>query len=478
MKTMVHDVIGGTPRWQMILALVAAIAAMPIDGFAQDSPQPVVRQNAPIAVEVDKAQLMQLQEPAKTVFVANPDIADIQVPSPTTFLVYGKKAGSTTVFAIGESGATISYSVRVTRPAGEISAAVHGAVPGAKIKVSPTPDGVTISGSVDSPRDAERLKAAAREFLGDKETINFDVTISGSIQVTLKVRVVEVSRNIDKELGVNWDGIVSNGKLAVGLFTGRQAITTAGQFIAPTSPETFGSVGLGYNSGNTNIAAVIDALDLNGLATILAEPTLTAVSGETANFLAGGEYPIPVPQGYQLVTIDYKRYGISVDFTPTVLDGNRMSIKVRPEVSALTTVGAVTIDNIVVPALTVRRAETTVELGSGESFVIAGLFQDNASNQITQMPWMADVPILGALFRSTSFLRNESELVIIVTPYIVTPVARTTDLRIPSTGFQYSSDIERILKGRITTAEPQPNAAQNATTSEPRLRGAAGFMME
>jgi len=479
MKTLAHSVPTWTRRWHVILPLVAAMAAVPVSGFAQDSPKPTIRQNAPISVEADKAQLIQLPEPAKTVFVANPDIADVQVPSPTTFLIYGKKAGSTTVFAMTESGTTTSYSVRVTRPTGEISAAVHGAVPSAQIRVSTTPDGVTISGSVDSPRDAERLKAAARQYLGDKETINFDVAVTAAIQVTLKVRVAEVSRNLNKQLGVNWDAVLSNGKLAVGLFTGRPAVTAAGQFIAPTSSDTFGSVGLGYTNGkNVNVAAVIDALDQDGLATILAEPTLTAVSGETANFLAGGEYPIPVPQGNQVVTIDYKRYGISVDFTPTVLDGNRISVKVKPEVSALTTIGQVTIDNITVPALTVRRAETTVELGSGESFVIAGLFQSNTQNQISQMPWMADVPILGALFRSTSFQRNESELVIIVTPYIVAPVSRETDLHVPTEGFEYSSDIELILRGRITAAEPPPAATQTKTTPALHLHGAAGFMLE
>jgi pilus assembly protein CpaC len=201
--------------------------------------------------------------------------------------------------------------------------------------------------------------------------------------------------------------------------------------------------------------------------TILAEPNLTATSGETANFLAGGEFPIPVPQGAQTVTIDYKRYGVSVDFTPTVLDGNRISIKVRPEVSQLDTTNEVTLDNVSVPALTVRRVDTTVELGSGESFAIGGLFQNNGTNQVQQLPGLGEVPILGALFRSSSFQKNESELVIIVTPFIVRPVSRVADLHVPLEGFQFSSDIERILRGRITAARPGP-----------RLYGPAGFMLE
>ena len=173
-----------------------------------------LRQSTPLSVDADQAQVIQLSEPAKTVFVANPDIADVQVPTPTSFLVYGKKPGTTTVFAISEVGTTMSYTVQVTRPVGEIAGAIHSAVPSAQVRVSGAPDGVTISGSVDSPRDAERLKAAARQFLGDKETINFDVGVNMATQVTLRVQVAEVSRTVDKALGVNWSALGNIGTLA------------------------------------------------------------------------------------------------------------------------------------------------------------------------------------------------------------------------------------------------------------------------
>ncbi len=224
-----------------------------------------------------------------------------------------------------------------------------------------------------------------------------------------------------------------------------------------------------------NVSALIDALQTEGLVTILAEPNLTAISGETANFLAGGEFPVPVSQGLQQVTIEWKRFGVSIDFTPTVLDANRLSIKVRPEVSELTTVGAVTVNNIQIPGLAVRRADTTVELASGQSFAIAGLFQNNVTTDVQRVPWLGDVPILGALFRSDSFQRNESELVIIVTPYIVQPAERTSDLKLPSEGIAYTSDLERMLLGRLTNAKnpPEPTGA-----SAPHLSGAAGFIWE
>jgi pilus assembly protein CpaC len=185
-----------------------------------------------------------------------------------------------------------------------------------------------------------------------------------------------------------------------------------------------------------------------------------------------------VPQGNQVTTIQYKNFGVSVDFTPTVLDGNRMSIKVRPEVSELTTVGAITINGTTVPALNVRRAETTVELGSGESFAIAGLFQNNGTNDITGLPWLGNLPILGALFRSTTFQRNESELVIIVTPYVVKPADQANALRLPTEGLQLSSDIERILLGRLTAMPADGTTPPNNPATTPHLRGAAGFILE
>jgi pilus assembly protein CpaC len=457
---------------RIVASAVIAMTAVPAGSAAPNSAKPEIRQNAPLAIETDKALLIQLPEPARTVFVANPEIADVQVPTPTSFLVYGKKPGTTTVFAISDTGVTASYSVSVTRSTAEVAAALRSAVPNAPVEVSGTSNGITISGSVNSPRDAERLKAAAKQSVGDKDTVNLNVGVGGSTQVTLRVRIAEVSRTVSKQLGVNWSALANVG--TIGRLAGFPAL---GLNVNSNPTAGISPSGNLLNLGG-NLNAVITALNQEGLATILAEPYLTAISGETASFLAGGEYPIPVPQGLQIVTIEYKRFGISLDFTPTVLDGNRISIKVRPEVSQLSTVGQLTLDGVSVPALTVRRAETTVELGSGESFVIAGLYQNNGSNQIQNLPGVGDIPVLGALFRSTSFQRNESELVIIVTPYIVRPVARPNSLHLPTDGLRYSSDIERILSGRLAAQEAQTRAAPIPASAEPRLRGDAGFMQE
>ena len=448
----------------VLLASAAAQAAPP-------PPRPgEVRTVKSITLDADDAQVIELPEPAKTVFVANPEIADIQLASPTNVLLYGKHAGVTTVFAIGETGVMTRYSVRVSRPSGELLATLRQEVPSAQISVTTTPGGITVSGRVTSPRDAARLRDVAQQFLGDKQALNFDVAVDAVTQVTLRVRVSEMRRDVTRKLGVNWNTMLNSGSLAVGLISGSMAaLDGMGQKLVDTGvTPNFPGI-----RGNSKALTMIDALEGEGLASTLAEPNLTATSGETANFLAGGEFPIPVPQGSQNVTIDYTKYGVSVDFTPTVIDGNRISIKVRPEVSELDYSNPLKLAGVDIPALTVRRVETTVELGSGESFVIGGLFQNSSANSISQMPGIGDLPIIGALFRSTAFQRHESELVIIVTPVLVRPVARVADLHLPTEGLQFSSDIERILLGRVSSHRPTAGAQ-----AQPRLRGQAGFMLE
>jgi len=471
-----------TLAWIVVLALFAQA------GLALHASAGEVHQHAPLTVEAGQATLVQMAEPAVTIFVANPDIADIQVPTSvknaTQFLVLGKKVGTTTAYALTGAGTGTSYAVTVTHPNKEIGAAINKEVPNAKIDVTSAPGGITLSGTVASPREAQQLKAAASQYLGEKDNLNLNVAVAASTQVNLRVQVAEVSRNTTKNFGFNWGSLFNNGTIAIGLLTGRAPATAFGNFTRDTSLNNLDSIGAGYQSsgGSVNISGLIDALEDEGLVTILAEPNLTAISGKTANFLAGGEFPIPIAQGNQEISIEFKRFGVSVDFTPIVLDSNRLSIEVRSEVSELTNVGSVVIDSIQIPALAIRRAETTVELASGQSFAIAGLLQNNGTNQIQQLPWLGDIPVLGALFRSTNYQRNESELVIIVTPYIVQPVARTADAHLPTKGIVFASDIEQILLGRLTASQGKSTTtSKDATQTKqgtPHLTGAAGFMME
>jgi pilus assembly protein CpaC len=489
---------GRRPRrsWWLIVPLVFAGHT----GLACGAPAKEVAAQVPVVVEVDKAVMIELAEPANSVLVANPEVADVQVPrthGATKFAIFGKKAGSTTVFVLGQSGQLTGYAVTVPRQVSEIAAALKKEVPTATVDVSSAPNGVTVSGTAASPLDAQRLKATARQFLGDKDSLDFNVVVAAATQVNLRVRVAEVSRSADKQFGLNWSAISNNGNIAFGLLTGRAPLATVTNAVTGASTSTFGnfspspnnfdSVGVGYQSkgGSVNASGLIDALEQEGLITVLAEPNLTAASGETASFLAGGEFPVPVPQGLQQITIEWKKFGVSVDFTPTVLDANRLSIRVRPEVSELTATGSVVINGTTIPGLAVRRAETTVELASGQSFAIAGLFQNNTSNQVQQLPWLGNIPVLGTLFRSSSFQRNESELVIIVTPYVVEPVAHTSDLHLPTEDVVFASDLEQILLGRLTSGRPPAGtSAPPATSTSPsqtppaHLTGPAGFMLE
>jgi pilus assembly protein CpaC len=431
-----------------------------------------VQQAGKISIPLDKAHTIALPAPAVTVFIASPDIADVQANDPTRIVVYGRKIGATTLYITTRGGQVAAYTINVVRSIAQVRDALRAIAPAAHVDVAGAPNGLTVTGQVVSPREAQALRARALQSLGEKDSLNFDVGVTGGTQVNLQVRVAEVSRSVTRSLGFNWGAIFNNGSVALGLLTGRAPLTAGfGTFARDTSGSGLSSIGVGFQSGSANISALVDALQTEGLVTILAEPNLTTTSGETASFLSGGEFPVPVAQSLNQVTIEWKSFGVSLDFTPTVIDDGRLSIKVRPEVSELSTVGAVTINNISVPSVTVRRAETTVELASGQSFAIAGLYQNDATSSVQRFPWLGDIPVLGALFRSSSFTHNESELVIIVTPYIVRPVSRAADLKVPTDGVVFASGLEQALNGRMVQKSDPPAA-------RPHLAGPAGFILE
>ncbi len=458
--------------WPWRLFVIAVVLMLATASSAAAAAEPL-RQGSVITVEVDKARAIVLTVPAITVFIASPDIADVQAEDPKRIVVYGRSSGETSLYVTTRGGQVYAYTINVVRGSGQAQKALSALAPAAGVRVNSAPKGLTVDGQVVTPREAEALKALAQQYLGDKDNLNFKVGVTGGTQVNLQVRIAEVSRSMSRSFGFNWGAIVNNGSIAVGLLTGRPPVGIGGfgDFTRDTSVSQLGSIGLGYHSNSANISALVDALQAEGLVSILAEPNLTATSGETASFLAGGEFPVPVAQSLNQITIEWKHFGVSLDFTPTVLDAGRISIKVRPEVSQLSDKGAVTINNVKVPSIAVRRAETTVELASGQSFAIAGLFQNNAATNVARFPWLGDIPIFGALFRSTSFTHDESELVIIVTPYIVRPVARPGDLHLPTEGMVYANQLEQVLNGRMLH-KPATDAAQ------PHLSGPAGFMLE
>lgn len=452
----------------------AAAAAKPAAAKPTVNPDTLTEAGT-IALEVNQAKRVPLSFAATTVFVANPDIADVQAPNPQNIIVFGKKSGSTKVIAFARNGRAISYGLRVTAPVADINNAMHDAAPGAHVDVTSTPKGIIVNGQAPTPADANAARNAAAQFVGDKDQVVLHMNAGNGTQVNLRVRVAEVTRDAEKQFGFNWNAAYNTGKFAVGLLTGRDPAGAAlGSFIRDTSTGQADSLGLAYRNGSVDIATLIDALQSEGLISVLAEPNLTTTSGEPASFLAGGEFPVPIAQSLQAITIEWKRFGVAIDFTPTVLSPNRISMRVAPEVSELSAQGAVVVNNVAVPGLTVRRADTTVELASGQTFAVAGLFQNNVSNEVKNMPWLSDVPVLGALFRSTKFQRHESELVILVTPYIVTPTSSPDGLHLPTEGITYASDLEQLLLGHLTSkSTPAP-----VTPGAPHLGGAAGFVME
>jgi len=423
-------------------------------------------------VPVDKGVPVTLDAPAASVFIANPEIADVQVMSPTAVMVYGKKTGQTTLMASDNDGNTLLLrTVMVAQNLDDLRQALRAVIPGHKINVETVPNGIVLTGEVNDPAVIEDARRLAMRYVPKEngEVIN-RIKVRGSNQIHIRVRFAEVSRDVDKRFGIDWESIGTIGGVAFGLMSGNAAtvVSSGANILNRTRPSSGGTdrsdiISFSYNRSDASINGLIDALAAEGFVTVLAEPNLTAKSGETASFLAGGEFPIPVPQSQQTITIEWKTFGVSLAFTPTIIGEDRISLHVRPEVSQLSDAGAVTLNNITIPALTTRRAETTIELASGQSFALGGLLNNNQAQTVNKFPFLGDTPILGPLFRSTRFQNNQSELVIIITPYIVKP-ANQENLALPTDGFSPPSDIDRIFSNRITNSDP----AARTVSGEPR----------
>jgi pilus assembly protein CpaC len=384
---------------------------------------------------------------ASSAVVARPEVADVQVPSPRSLFVFGKAPGRSTVQALGAGGRILaSYDVTVVPDISQLRADL-AAVPGARAELAG--GAILLDGEVESPAAAARAASLALVAAGGKaDGVVNHLKVRMATQVNLRVRVAEVSRTLAREIGFNFDIFGQVGGFSLGLATGREIVDASGELLR--APDGASSIGLVRRTDSLDMNAVIDALEEDGLVTVLVEPNLTARSGETASFLSGGEFPIPVNQNLNGIVVEFKRFGVALDFTPTVLDGGRIALKVRPEVSELNESASVDIRDIRVPGLSVRRAETTVELASGQSFAIAGLLRASSSNSARQVPLLGDIPVLGALFRSTRFQRQETELVIIVTPYLVQPVSSPAALRLPNEVVVPATSVGSMLGGRIT----------------------------
>ncbi|HVF83220.1 MAG TPA: type II and III secretion system protein family protein [Sphingomicrobium sp.] len=419
--------------------------------------------------------MVRLSSPMSDVFVADDKVADIQVRSSTQLYVFGKGRGETTVYATGANGKVVyAANVRVGNNISSVTEMLNLAMPEASIQATPMNNLVLLTGTVSSPTDVEEAQRLVQAYVGEGTQVVSRLRSAVPMQVNLKVRIAEVNRTLLKKIGVNLLTSDSTGGFQLGVLQG------AGIFL-PEAGETSAQAGAIIRSpvGSTVSAAgklfgvdIISSLDLaqtDGVVTTLAEPNLTALSGETASFLAGGEFPVPIAQGNAAISVEYKQYGVGLAFTPIVLADGRISMRVRPEVSELSDAGSVKLNGYVVPSLTTRRAETTVELGSGQSFMIAGLLQNRNRNNIEKAPFLGDLPILGMLFRSTSYQRDETELVIVVTPYLVRPVSH--QLALPSNGYRAPTDVELNIEGQTFKGPKGPRPA--APVPAPGMAGAA-----
>jgi pilus assembly protein CpaC len=333
---------------------------------------------------------------------------------------------------------------------------LHLAMPDANIEATPMNNLMLLTGTVASPDDVAEAQRLTQAYVGKDTEVVTRLKSATPLQVMLKVRIAEVNRSLLKSMGINLLSHDTTGGFQFGIGRGNPgSFGTPASGTTPGTPRTFNINPAGTTLGafghllGLDLLGTLDIAANDGVATILAEPNLTALSGETASFLAGGEFPIPISQGNNAVTIEYKQYGVGLAFTPIVLAGGRISMRVRPEVSQLDDANGVTLNGFRVPALITRRAETTVELGSGQSFMIAGLLQNTGNNNVDKTPVLGDLPILGALFRSTKFQRQETEMVVIVTPYLVRP--SSGQLATPIDGLRTPNDIQRDWGGQTFT---------------------------
>jgi pilus assembly protein CpaC len=461
---------------------------------AQPAAAKTYRPSAQVQLSVGEGQMIRLPSNVADVWTSNPAVADVYVSNPRQINLFGKEFGEATVIATAANGSVVyGANVRVSQNLPTINQVLKAAMPDSDIRVMTIGQRAILTGTVASPEDAALAASLASSELNpgvdmSKEGATCKICVlnrlktATPLQVMLKVKIAEVNRSLLKQVGVNLfsSDPTSGFKFGIGQGT---PIATSGPGSSPfdvtsvlTGGTTLGAAGKLFG---LDLAGAIDLAAKDGLVSILAEPNLTALSGETASFLAGGEFPVPISQALGAVTIEYKQYGVGLAFTPIVLADGRISMRVRPEVSELSNEGAVKLNDFLVPALTTRRAETTVELGSGQSFMIAGLLRNTNTNDINKAPFLGDLPILGALFRSTSFRRSETELVIIVTPYLVRPTSG--QLALPTNGYRAPTDPQMMLEGQtyvgVSGPAAPPAAPAPAITGSSAVTAAPGFKL-
>lgn len=464
---------GGAPQ-------VPVITGGGAPGRAFGQSQIVPAQPPTLRLEINKGTALKLPGPAATVFVAAPDIADVQVRSPNMIYVFAKKPGDTVLYAVdAQDRVLLNTIVSVTSPLSRIKGALDALHPANGVSYDNQGETIVLSGTVRSTVVAEDARRLALQHVNNQASkVISNIRVDAPTQVQLRVKVAEVRRESMKRVGINWQNINNIALFGLSTFGIGAGVGGAIRTIQGTGGAATGAFAFQTDGG---INGLIDFLATQNQATILAEPNLIAMSGETASFLAGGEVPLVVPQGgsaVSTISVQYKQVGVSLAFTPTII-GDRINLKVAPEVSQLSTVGSVSVPLtatavVTVPAIQTRKASTTIELGSGQSFAIAGLLQATSQQDIQKMPWLGDIPVLGTLFKSDAYQRAETELVIVITPYFVEPTSGK--LRTPLSDRVPPTDADRLVYQRLNHPTPPRRVAVGR---EPQSVGpTAGFKLD
>ncbi|NJO32186.1 MAG: type II and III secretion system protein family protein [Rhodospirillales bacterium] len=415
-----------------------------------------------LSITVDKARTVACDQDFTEVLVANPAIADVVALSNKQLYVLGKKAGLTSISLVGSDKRVIGLiNVEVSHDVDGLQRRLRELIPGSNISVTSVNGKVLLTGTVPDAGALSRALVIAEQVA--PQLVSNAMTVRGSQQVLLEVRFVEATRDSSRELGIGWDVIGNRIHGLVGVtgavkgFSGTAgALPVLGNLASSNAP--FGVAIARLLDGGTKADVIIQALERRGLARRLAEPNLVALSGDTASFLAGGEFPFPVQADRDRITVEFKKFGVGLAFTPTVLGEGLINLRIEPEVSELEPTNSLRVNGIDIPSLMVRRTQTTIELRDGQSFAIAGLLYSNNYKNQSQLPWIGEVPVLGTLFRSAAFQRKETDLVIIVTPRLVRPARPDQKLATPVDTRLPSNDAEFFLRGQqeVRAARPQP----------------------
>ncbi|MHB9436460.1 type II and III secretion system protein family protein [Mesorhizobium sp. P15089B] len=427
--------------------------------------------NASIKVAKGKPKTVMTNAAFYQIVIGDPEIANVNPLTDKSFYVLGNNLGTTGIALFDENKQLVgTVDIEVTLDTDQLASTIRASVPDAKIKVGSANGRVVLSGEADDAVAAEKASKIASRFSGNEEVIN-SVNISSSQQVQLNVRFVEINRQAGQDLGAKYS---ANFAYGIG---GRDVTLDPGTVPGAGNGEIIGRL----LSNGLSIDVAIKALEERGLARRLAEPNLIARSGQTASFLAGGEFPIPVSEDNGKISVSYKKYGVSLDFTPTVLKDGLVSLDIAPEVSSIDASASYNIGNISVPGFIVRRAKTSVDLKNGQSFMIAGLLQSQNDITTSRLPGLGKLPVLGSLFSSKSYQRRETDLVIIVTPYLVKPVDPSKKLLEPTDGTQPASNVDYFLNNTEEVKSSEANRAvamASGSTAQPAAVTTVGHFLD